>query len=56
MEVSNIYLFHVWPPSGSPYIEQFVNTHYYWKTVRDAQAIVEARVPAGSNVTYYGTN
>ena len=55
MTISNIYLFHVWPQGGSPYMERYVNTEQYWKGVGEAQQIIEARVPAGSTVSYYGT-
>ena len=56
MTVSNVYLFHVQTPNSGSYIEQFVNTEQYWKGVGEAQHIVEARVPSGSRVSYYGTN
>ena len=55
MEISNIYLFHVQPQGQAPYMERYVNAEQYWQTVRDAQSIIEARVPAGSTVSYYGT-
>ena len=50
----SVYLFQVSTPNNGTYIEQYHNTEQYWKTVRDAQAIVEARVPSGSTVYYYG--
>ena len=55
MTISNVYLFHVWPQDGSPYMERYVNTEHYWKGVGEAQQIIEARVPSGSTVSYYGT-
>ena len=50
------YLFHVTTPNSGSYIEQYHNTEQYWKTTGEAQRIIEARVPSGSTVYYYGTN
>ena len=50
------YLFHVKPQNGSSYIEQYHNTEQYWKNVAEMQAIIEARVPDGAVVSFYGTN
>ena len=50
------YMFLVSPRDASPYIETYNNTEMYWKTVGEMKNIIEARVPAGASVTFYGTN
>ena len=50
------YMFLVSPRDTSPYIETYNNTEQYWKTVGEMKSIIEARVPSGASVTFYGTN
>ena len=50
------YRFRITSPGTGSYIDTYTNdpSGSYWKTVSEAQQIVEARAPQGARVEYVG--